>query len=980
MDMKENDLSLPFIALTETWLKSYIHDSQLEITNYNLFRSDRSTRVGGGVLLYTHEKLPITNVELYDDQICQAIICTCDTSKMIISVLYRPPEADENSFKYCLDFISNYTKAVGAEYELFLLGDFNLPIIDWSSKGILPGGTISSQNSAIHLLDFMSNNLSIQHILKPTRGQNILDLCISNSSESISHISVSDTDLSDHRLIEIYMSHNPCHMIISNPPDFNKSSFRCLDFNKADYCLINNLLKSVDWMILKEDCDPEYFPQLFTLVVLQICEIGCPKKIPPTKKKNSCIRALARKKRKLCILLEKLKASPRIPSSQLQSLERKLALAHIKIRDAINNDLIYKEQKAVDKVKSNPKYFYSYAKKFSKKKNNISMLFDKNDNLHVNVRDIANMLQDHFTSVFSDPSKTNMESASFNPPVCNYPFTDNMLEFVVNDIIEAIEKMNSNAASGPDEIPVCLLKNCKESLAYPIHMIWSSSFETGIVPDFYKFSNVAPLYKKGSHTSPENYRPISLTSHIIKIFERILRKKIIQYLEVNNIICTNQHGFQTGSSCLTQLLHHFDDVIESLGNHCDFDSIYLDYAKAFDKVDHKLLLKKLHLYKLHPKIIKWIQSFLMDRSQTVVINGHSSYSSKILSGVPQGTVLGPILFLIFINDMELCINHSIIRCFADDTRISKSIISQSDVSLLQDDLNNIIEWSNKNNMSLHKDKFEYVCQKYNKNNTLSELPFFSEYFTYNVSDEIFLTPINQVRDLGVLVSSNMSWSPHIKSIADKARQKAAWVLSVFHTRSSSIMLSLYKSMIRSILEYCCPLWNPTKISDIQELENVQNVFTSHIFEMKEVDYWLRLKHLSLMSLQRRRERYIILHMWKILHHHTRNDLNIQFSLRPRFGYQAIVPHIRNCSRAIQTIYDSSFAVIGPKLWNTIPYILNTNTDFNSFKNRISKFLLSIPDKPPLRGHTSVNSNSIMDWRMDREASALWGGCEMQWSC
>ena len=141
----------------------------------------------------------------------------------------------------------------------------------------------------------------------------------------------------------------------------------------------------------------------------------------------------------------------------------------------------------------------------------------------------------------------------------------------------------------------------------------------------------------------------------------------------------------------------------------------------------------------------------------------------------------------------------------------------------------------------------------------------------------------------------MSWSPHIKSIADKARQKAAWFLSVFHTHSLSIMLSLYKSMIRSILEYCCPLWNPTKISDIQELEYVQNVFTSHIFEMKEIDYWLRLKQLSLMSLQRRRERYIILHMWKIFHHHTRNDLNIQFSLRPRFGYQAIVPHIRNCS-------------------------------------------------------------------------------------
>ena len=163
-------------------------------------------------------------------------------------------------------------------------------------------------------------------------------------------------------------------------------------------------------------------------------------------------------------------------------------------------------------------------------------------------------------------------------------------------------------------------------------------------------------------------------------------------MEINNLICSKQHGFRSGRSCLTQLLHHIDDVLEALANNSDFDSIYLDYAKAFDKVDHKLLLKKLRLYGIHPKIVKWIESFLSNRQQSVVVDGCHSLISLILSGVPQGTVLGPILFLIFINDIENCIIHSIVRCFADDTRISIAVsTSELDARLLQLDLQNIIQ-------------------------------------------------------------------------------------------------------------------------------------------------------------------------------------------------------------------------------------------------------------------------------------------------
>ncbi|KAL5248617.1 hypothetical protein ACHWQZ_G017709 [Mnemiopsis leidyi] len=900
---------VPFVALTETWLKSYIQDAQITIPGYNLFRCDRSARVGGGVALYSHEKLPITNVQTYDDKYCQALICTCESQKLFVCVVYRPPECPTLSFRSCLDFIDQYiAQGADGEYQLSLLGDFNLPIIGWSNYSIIPGGSSCSMETAGLLLDFMSENLCTQHVLDPTRNNNVLDLYISNSEDLVSHVSTSDTHLSDHRLVEIFLSYNPCSMVAQDPPDFSISSFRSLDFQKADFSKINSMISSTKWAELFDSCDQEDIPELFSQTLLQLCEECCPRKKPPKNKARSSVRIPSRRKRKLQSQLKVANNNPHSPLTQLDSLKRKLALAHIDIRDAINQDFQHREEQAVEKVKNNPKYFYSYAKKFSKKKSNISLLFDKDGNIKSDPKDIANLLQNQFLSVFSDPSKTSLDSASFLPPEIKHPFDDEMLDFFVSDIADAIEDIKPNAASGPDEIPVSLLKNCKEAIAEPIHLIWKKCFSSGSVPSSYKFSHIFPLHKKDSRALPANYRPISLTSHVIKIFERVIRKKLVEYLEINDLICNKQHGFRSGRSCLTQLLHHFDDVLEALANNSDFDSIYLDYAKAFDKVDHKLLLRKLQLYGIHPKILNWIESFLIDRKQAVVVDGHLSFLALILSGVPQGTVLGPILFLIFINDIDQCIMHSIIRCFADDTRISIAIRSEKDVSLLQSDLYNVMNWSERNNMALHRDKFEYMCHiTFNKNHTLPELPFISEFYQYTVSTDTSLEPVHQLRDLGILISSDLSWSPHIRAIADKARQKASWVLSVFHTRSPMIMLTFYKSMVRSLVEYCCPLWHPSKISDIQELESVQKTFISRIAGMREMHYWDCLVHLSLMSLQRRRERFIILHMWKILHGKTSNDLNIRFVARPRFGNLAIIPPSRkNSSAANQSLFDNSF--------------------------------------------------------------------------
>ena len=181
-------------------------------------------------------------------------------------------------------------------------------------------------------------------------------------------------------------------------------------------------------------------------------------------------------------------------------------------------------------------------------------------------------------------------------------------------------------------------------------------------------------------------------------------------------------------------------------------------------------------------------------------------------------------------------------------------------------------------------------------------------------------------------------------------------------------------MVRSLVEFCCPLWHPSKISGIQELESVQKTFISRITGMKELHYYDQLIHLSLMSLQRRRERFILLHMWKILHGQTSNDLNVQFVSRSRLGTLAIIPSkSRTSSAANQTLFDNSFAVQGPKLWNAMPHNLNNIQNLEHFKDQLTKFLLSFPDMPPISGCSPPNSNSLLSWRIELGYTSLWGG-------
>ena len=402
---------------------------------------------------------------------------------------------------------------------------------------------------------------------------------------------------------------------------------------------------------------------------------------------------------------------------------------------------------------------------------------------------MSNLLQCQYTSVFSDPddprAKMSPLNAQFTEPLTDFTFSP-------ADIQAAIEEIDENSSCGENDIPAKVLRQCRANLSYPIYLLWEESLKEGkILSPHLKHQIISPIHKKGSKADPAEYRPISLTSHLSKIFGRVMRNKIVSHLENNSILCNNQHGFRKGRSCLSQLLQHFDQILRNFLNNTDTDSIYLDFAKAFDKVNHKLLLKKVWAYGIRGKVYSWIESFLTERTQVVAVNGIYSFIAVVLSGVPQGTVIGPILFLIYINDLEKCVSHSLLSSFADDTRLLRAITCTDDTDLLQQDLFSVSLWSEENSMVLHEKKFELLCHLSNKGNPLHELPFTSELYNYTTSNGVVISPSTSVKDLGVIISSDLSWQRHISSMVGNATKMSAWALSLFQDRSKATMLTLY---------------------------------------------------------------------------------------------------------------------------------------------------------------------------------------------
>ena len=374
----------------------------------------------------------------------------------------------------------------------------------------------------------------------------------------------------------------------------------------------------------------------------------------------------------------------------------------------------------------------------------------------------ANLLNDHFSSVFSDPTpeiKTPPTSDSNIPKMQNIKVTR-------AGVLKLLLNIKENKATGPDGIPGKILKICANELADVFRLLYQASLDQGVIPDDWKHANIVPLHKKDDKSNPSNYRPVSLTCVSSKLLEHIVHSNIMDHLDALNFLNNAQHGFRQRRSCETQLINTLNDFSNALNNKGQIDAVLLDFSKAFDKVDHKGLIYKLRNAGINNNLISWCQSFLFDRSQQVMVEGKMSASKPVLSGVPQGTVLGPLFFLIYINDISINLSPGTeIRLFADDSLLYRRINSFNDTIILQEDLDRLQRWKATWKMEFHPQKCQLLCVT-NKRNIIQQ--------NYKIHNTI-LQETSAAKYLGISIDSHLKWKQHYSTTLKKANGVLAFL-------------------------------------------------------------------------------------------------------------------------------------------------------------------------------------------------------------
>ena len=950
---------IAFLIITETHLKPEVLDAEIHIQNYEVYRSDRADREKGGTAIYVHDSIVVNKVETFSDTFCQAVLIYNQEQNLVLIGAYRPPDTPEDSFINLLNKLESFCKEF-QNPDIYLLGDLNFPNVVWASSTIKAGKSSQDNRSAYKLLEFMDNHLMIQHVEENTRAdKNILDVVIMNNDDYLHNITVEKVKTtSDHDLVNCEFLNLFKKPSVPQEPYSPANEFDQWNWNKSKWQNVRDDLQKINWeQLLNSEPTVSQMNKTFNETVISVASKHSVKhNIKASNRKFIPLerRTLLKKKRRINSKINRLKYINHTnkPKEQIDKELKQYNAEKEKIETELKylilEEQLRKEVEVLEKIKTNPKAFYSYAKRKMKVKSRIGPLKDKEGKLHSDPKNMSDLLQQQYKCVFSDPDTKTDSNIETND---NLPGIDD-IELSEDDFITAINLVSPSAAAGPDKFPICLLKECKNELAKPLCLIWKRSLETGEIPEILREQTIIPIFKKGSKADPANYRPVSLTSHIIKLFERVLRKKIVKYIDENNIIVKEQYGFCSGKSCTTQLLKHFEKILEIIDNSANADVIYLDFSKAFDKVDHEILLDKVKAVGIKGKIHQWLRSFLSNRRQYVLVDNHKSEPEEVLSGVPQGTVLGPVLFILYINDLVTVIKHSYCMIFADDSKLIKMIESLEDRDLLEEDLQAVIEWAARNKMELNRLKFQLLS--HGKSDNLKA--------PYKIDDEINLEKSEDVKDLGVTLSENSTFTTHINNIVSSAKRIASWTLRTFKSRSKEVVLLLYKTYVRPKLEYSCALWSPHLIKDISAIESVQRTVTAKIEGMETSNYWERLSAIDMYSLQRRRERYQIIHMWKIYQNIIPNELNLVFYQTSREGVKCRRPKINLRNRRISTLRNNFFTSVGPALFNVVPGPIKLSSSLNIFKSKLDKFLHSIPDNPPLPGYYNINNNSILEWK------------------
>jgi len=924
------------IFITESWLNETVTTSLLDGTHsFNIYRKDRLHKRGGGVIGMISKQFHSYHVPLpakFDllEVVCFCVLTALGTFRFI--TVYRPPEYNQEAREYmrllneCLEFLCNTSDTV------VLVGDFNLPRINWN----IP----DSPDDRIHslFLDLCVRFGLHQFVDVPTHDNNCLDLILSTDPLIVSDLSVSSPfSSSDHCMVNfnvVLTPHESTELPRSN--EFGN----VYDLEKADFVSMNVELMCHPFnsgIVVSNSAENISFAD-------SVDEVWSKFVAPLNAAINNNVPLLPKVRNKSNNSRPKRKYYPR---HICRAIKRKEMLwKKYKNDPSLSNKCNYKNQVVLCKKltldyerskelaiinKANVGSLYRFINKKLTSKSGVGPL--RLDTGQIITDDVkkASVLNDYFASVFT---KDDGFIPTFNRRVSEN-VSLKLIEFTPDVVYKAIKSCKNNKTPDPGGYNTFLLKQLAFSLVNPLCVLFKHVFEAGVLPAAWKSANVTPVFKKGASSSITNYRPISLTSVFCKLFERIVKEQMLKFLLDNKLITPHQHGFMSMHSTSSQLLETVNDWTLSVKNRHVVDAIYFDYAKAFDSVSHVKLVHKLRGYGIDGQLLSVIVNFLSNRTQRVLLPAGASSSLPVTSGVPQGSVLGPLLFLLYINDVsDLFTNNTKIKLYADDIKIYLEICCDSDTAELQRDINRLSDWSKMWQLSLSIGKCFHIRVGLNDKTNLP---------VYNVCNAT-INSVSELRDLGVMVDEKLNFSSHVKAIACRAHLRANQILRFFISKDRKLLTMAFTTYVRPIIEYCSSIWNPHQITLINKLESVQRYFTKRLFGVySSTSYDDRCLKLGLKRLELRRLHCDLIYAYKIIHGFTclpASDFFIMSTVKRTRGHtiKLALPVSRiDCRKYF-------FSVRIVKVWNSLPDKLVTAKSVHIFKSllvnqNLNKFIV-----------------------------------------
>lgn len=798
-------------CLTETWLHKDDVSDRYFPNDFQVYRMDRRSR-GGGVAILVKDEFKSTEVENVCDPDCESV-CVKVKLQPVPLVLYLA-YVNQPQQIVLLKHFNAIQRLLSRESEsrIIVLGDFNLHDVEWqldeSEMYFLPHNLTSHSNStyfqaASEFLESVQQLPMFQLSNVINIASNVLDLVFANNYQDLQ---VYQAPVSITKVTGIVRYHPPLEILYEHHTAIEPASDEMIEiylYTKGNYERMMQQLDAVNFAELFDRTDTEaafdyFYAFMDRLIYENIPRISVKKN---SNKPRWWTRKLQKLKNRRDKMFKRKKKENGITDEYVKALEEFNVL-----HDKLHNDYIAKVQ---SKICSNPSEFWAYAKS-KRKQSKYPLEMKYKDQRSETPQEIVEMFANYFEDIYE---RYDNDETTFDDVYENEPLDPKEIFLTMFDIERAIMQLKAKNSCGPDEMSPIVVKKCMDAMIWPLWILFQKTYDHGIISSKLKISRVAPVFKKNKKTEVANYRIVAISPVILKVFEIAILAKLLNV--INPLLSNCQHGFRPNRSVTTNLMNLSVAAHEAFTNKCQLDTFYGDFKNAFDKVDIIILMTKLWKFGVGKQTAKWIYEFLAGRTFYVQIGNLKSRIYVSSSGVPAGSILGPTLFLAFIDDIADVPKNSIPLLFADDVKLACHVRSISDVRGFQDDITRLTDWCTANKLHLNLQKCFVISIRRIRN-------FINA--TYTIGDHA-IERRTEVRDIGVLVDEKLTFSSHIEQKTGEARQSFGYIKRIsngqFGTRTLKI---LYTSYVRSKLEFGSVIWDPFQEVYRDDIESIQKQF------------------------------------------------------------------------------------------------------------------------------------------------------------